>query len=83
MSNTNYMVIKIYCPDRFNFKLLDSNHDLLCEGEHTYIPDWLTNSGSDSDFEMTIDLFTGNIMNWNRPSNRDISKTVSEYNSQD
>lgn len=78
MSKAKYMTINFDCPARFNFELSDNEHDLICEEHQTYIPDWVTCATSDSELRIKIDMDTGQILNWIKPDDRMVNKTIED-----
>lgn len=60
------------CSDMFDFCYCDKDSNPIVEGSG-YTPSFLTTHGSGSDYiDLEIDLETGQILNWKKPSTDNI-----------
>lgn len=62
--------ISAKCSDLFNATLLEDNKVL---GEYTgYVPDWFPGQHYGDYVELKIDVDTGLILNWKKPTKKDL-----------
>jgi hypothetical protein len=67
--------ISAKCSDLMFATIYDGNGKQLGSEHDGYVPDWLGDDSSGDYVNLTIDLATGQILNWKAPSNQDLNKT--------
>lgn len=74
MKNENASVMKIVakCSDMFSASFFDKNN--ACVGRYDgYVPDFMPGQHYGDYIELTIDLKTGQILNWKPPTQNQLS----------
>jgi hypothetical protein len=67
--------ISAKCSDLMFATLHDENGKQIGSKHDGYVPDWLGVDGYGDYVNLTIDITTGEILNWKRPTNFDLNET--------
>ena len=67
--------ISAKCSDLMFATLHDETGKQIGSEHDGYVPDWLGKDGYGDYVNLTIDITTGQILNWKRPTNFDLNKT--------
>jgi len=77
------ITVYLKCADRFNFKLETENGIVLVEQQQTYVLDWFLPKHYGDGFKIEIDLETGQILNWVKPTEQQLEETIKEFTNED
>ena len=71
------MIIKICakCSDLFGANLVNDNGLPRGESYSGYVPDWMPGIHYGDYVELDIDTATGRILNWKRPTSKQLAET--------
>lgn len=66
--------IHVKCTDEFNANLIDSNGNIIGHIEDENVPRFIPSVDCSEILTLNIDLETGQITNWRKPSAKDIEE---------
>jgi hypothetical protein len=70
-----FLEVTAHCSDLCSLTLLSATRETIVEQEDGYVPEHL-GIGGDDDVELTIDLDTGMIVGWKRPSDTALRRFI-------
>lgn len=75
--NAKTMKLHVKITDRFGGDLVDEQGEVIHEFEDSYVPDWFPGDHYGDYLILDIDIDTGHITNWKKPSAEDIEQSIS------
>lgn len=70
-----FICISAKCSDLFGATLYDENDNQVGESYDGYVPDFMPGEHCGDYVELTIELATGRIVNWQKPSPKALAET--------
>ena len=77
---TIYVVAK--CSDNCHVKYMNEKKETVAQG-HDYVPDFMPGEHYGDYVELEIDLATGKILNWRKPTQAQINKAIKKLPQED
>ena len=74
--------ISAKCSDLCSSELTDDQDATICEQADGYVPGWFPDGGGDY-VVLDIDLETGQILNWSKPTAKQLQDWISEVKGED
>lgn len=72
-----FICISAKCSDMFGATAYDENDNQVGESYDGYVPDFMPGEHFGDYVELTIELATGRIVNWKKPSQKALAETFS------
>lgn len=74
-----YMVeFRAKIRDEGTYVLYDQNKNILADATNEYVPDWIPGEYGDY-IELQIDVETGQILNWVKPSPEQLAEFIDKF----
>lgn len=78
MAHAKTIYVNLKVTDRFNGEIRDENGNGLIDIEESYVPDFFPENHYGDYVELLIDLETGMILNWEKPTSEQIEALQNE-----
>lgn len=76
--NVKTMKLHVKISDRFGGDLVDEQGEVVHSFDDSYVPDWFPGEHYGDYLILDIDIDTGLITNWKKPSAKQIEESISE-----
>mgnify|MGYP003633318058 CR=1 FL=1 len=68
------------CSDMFSFEICDQNNKVIFNQEDGYVPEFMPGENYGDYIMLDIDIDTGVITNWVKPTQEQIEEFINQYN---
>ena len=79
MKTTLAIGITVKCSDKFSALLINGMGNQVGDGYDGYVPDWMPGNHFGDYLELNIDIETGRVLNWKRPTIAALKKTFGDF----